>query len=164
MRPSIRSLMKAYLNGRAIGSRLGISLSRRPNMPRPPRADEAGGLYHALNRGNLRAAIFHKDAMGHVYQQRYKSFPIQYDEHFFVVCRYVERNALRARLVRRAEDWRWGSLWRWLQKPEPNPSLLSPWPMSRLPGWVDRVDCSPPQAGIHHTSTRPQTRSIPQKA
>ena len=29
-------------------------------MPRPPRADEAGGLYHALNRGNLRATIFHK--------------------------------------------------------------------------------------------------------
>jgi putative transposase len=31
-------------------------------MPRPPRANEAGGLYHALNRGNLRASIFHKDA------------------------------------------------------------------------------------------------------
>ena len=31
-------------------------------MPRPPRADEAGGLYHALNRGNLGATIFHKDA------------------------------------------------------------------------------------------------------
>ena len=31
-------------------------------MPRPPRADEAGGLYHALNRGNLRVTIFHKDA------------------------------------------------------------------------------------------------------
>ena len=29
-------------------------------MPRSPRADEAGGLYHALNRGNLRAEIFHK--------------------------------------------------------------------------------------------------------
>ena len=29
-------------------------------MPRSPRADEAGGLYHALNRGNLRATIFHK--------------------------------------------------------------------------------------------------------
>ncbi|TVS15402.1 MAG: hypothetical protein EA424_16180 [Planctomycetaceae bacterium] len=27
-------------------------------MPRPSRADEAGGLYHALNRGNLRAKIF----------------------------------------------------------------------------------------------------------
>lgn len=31
-------------------------------MPRPPRADEAGGFCHALNQGNLRADIFHKDA------------------------------------------------------------------------------------------------------
>ncbi len=174
-------------------------------MPRPPRADEAGGLYHALNRGNLRADIFRKEAdfvafeqilheglqlyqvelfsyqlmsnhyhlvlrplidremsrfmgwiggthtmryhahyhtsgLGHVYQQRYKSFPIQDDAHFLVVCRYVERNALRAELVDRAEDWRWGSLWRWLQRPEPDPSLLSPWPISRLPKWVERVN------------------------
>ncbi len=57
-------------------------------------------------------AHYHTSGLGHVYQQRYKSFPIQDDEHFFVVCRYVERNALRAGLVSRAEDWRWGSLWR----------------------------------------------------
>ncbi len=78
--------------------------------------------------------------MGHVYQQRYKSFPIQDDEHFFVVCRYVERNALRAGLVGRAEEWRWGSLWRWLQKPEPDPRLLSPWPPTRLPRRAERVN------------------------
>ncbi|MDA8746083.1 hypothetical protein N9N28_15775 [Rubripirellula amarantea] len=36
------------------------------------------------------------------------------DEHFFVVCRYVERNALRVGLFDCAEHWRWGSLWRWL--------------------------------------------------
>ena len=30
-------------------------------MPRPRRADEANAIYHALNRGNLRATIFHKD-------------------------------------------------------------------------------------------------------
>ena len=30
-------------------------------MPRPSRTDEAGGLYHALNRGSLCAEIFHKD-------------------------------------------------------------------------------------------------------
>lgn len=107
-------------------------------MPRPPRADEAGGLYHALNRGNMRATIFHKDAdyeafgrilyeglQGHVYQQHYKSFPIQDNGHFFVVCRYVERNALRAGLVDRDEYWRWSSRWRWLRKPEPNPPLES---------------------------------------
>lgn len=33
---------------------------------------------------------------GHVYQGRFKSFPVQDDEHFLAVCRYVERNALRA--------------------------------------------------------------------
>ncbi|QEG41601.1 transposase [Roseimaritima ulvae] len=140
-------------------------------MPRPKRADEANGIYHALNRGNARRTIFEKpedyDAFerilaeglqrypcqilsyqlmpnhwhfvlqpledgamsnflwwvtlthtqryhahygtageGHVYQGRFKSFPIQDDGHFFVVSRYVERNALRAGLVDRAEAWK----------------------------------------------------------
>lgn len=43
---------------------------------------------------------------GHRYQGRFKSFPIQDDDHFLTVCWYVERNALRANLVQRAEDWR----------------------------------------------------------
>ena len=30
-------------------------------MPRPTRADEAGAIYHALNRVNLRSTIFRKD-------------------------------------------------------------------------------------------------------
>jgi len=56
---------------------------------------------------------------GHVYQGRYKSFPVQRDEHLLTVNRYVERNALRSGLVAsggRAEDWRWGSLWRWVNR------------------------------------------------
>ena len=36
---------------------------------------------------------------GHLYQGRFKSFPIQDDEHFYVACRYVERNALRAEIA-----------------------------------------------------------------
>ena len=83
---------------------------------------------------------YHTSGLGHAYQQRYKSFPIQDHEHSFVVCRYVERNALRAGLVARAEDWRWGSLWRWLRKTEPDPRLLSPWRLPRLTNWVSRVN------------------------
>jgi putative transposase len=50
---------------------------------------------------------------GHVWQGRYKHFPVQRDHHLLTLIRYVERNALRARLVARAEDWPWGSLhWR----------------------------------------------------
>lgn len=77
---------------------------------------------------------------GHVYQSRFKSFPIQDDNHFFVVARYVERNALRAGLVDRAEEWRWGSLYRWIANPEPEPQLLAAWPVARLPNWVKRVN------------------------
>ncbi len=30
-------------------------------MPRQPRDDQAGQIYHALNRGNQRQTIFHKE-------------------------------------------------------------------------------------------------------
>lgn len=176
-----------------------------PHMGRPRRADEANGIYHALNRGNARSVIFHKEedyeafeqilaeglerypcqilayqlmpnhwhlvlrptedggmsnflrwvslthtmrlhahyhtaGEGHIYQGRFKSFPIQDDDHFLTVCRYVERNALRAGLVSKAEEWRWGSLSRWLTKPERQPRLLSKWPIARTPGWKQRVN------------------------
>jgi putative transposase len=174
-----------------------------PNMPRSPRVDVAGKIYHVLNRGNSRREIFFKEADyeafekvlaeglekypvdlfsyewmpnhwhmalspredggmsrllywitmthsqryhahyhtvgdGHVYQGRFKSFPVQDDAHFFVVCRYVERNALSAGLVEQAEQWRWGSLWNWCGGQ--SKIQLSPWPISRPPGWIKRVN------------------------
>ena len=62
---------------------------------------------------------------GHVYQGRFKSFPVQDDDHFCTVSRYVERNALRANLVERAEDWRCGSLYRWKLGTAKEKSLLA---------------------------------------
>jgi hypothetical protein len=64
-----------------------------------------------------------------VYQGRFKSFPIQDDDHFYVVCRYVERNALRAMLVEQAEQWQWSSLWRWKFGTAKEKELLSTWPV-----------------------------------
>jgi len=80
----------------------------------------------------------HSIGSGHVHQGRFKSFPVQDDEHFYTVCRYVERNALRANLVRRAEDWRWGSLHRWQQGSAKD--LLAAWPLRRLANWVQEVN------------------------
>ncbi len=37
-----------------------LGLCDAPSMPRSPRADEAGGHYHALNRANLGAKVFRK--------------------------------------------------------------------------------------------------------
>jgi len=90
----------------------------------------------------------HSTGSGHVYQGRFKSFPVQDDEHFLTVCRYVERNALRARLVQRAEAWRWGSLHRWQDGDAKEKSLLASWPLPRLPGWVEKVNSPQTEAEL----------------
>jgi putative transposase len=82
----------------------------------------------------------HSTGSGHVYQGRFKSFPVQEEEYFLTVCRYVERNALRANLVKRAEDWRWCSLSRWNRGTAVEKELLAPWPVRRSPGWVEHVN------------------------
>ena len=82
----------------------------------------------------------HSTGSGHVYQGRFKSFPVPEDEHFYTVCRYVERNALRANLAPGAQRWRWGSLHRWKQGTAKEKSLLAAWPLPRLAGWVEHVN------------------------
>lgn len=77
---------------------------------------------------------------GPLYQGRFKSFPVQTDEHFVTVARYVERNALRANLVRRAENWRWGSLWRHYKGDAKMKALLSDWPVPRPRNWLAHVN------------------------
>jgi putative transposase len=82
----------------------------------------------------------HAIGSGHLYQGRFKSFPIQQDEHFYSVARYVERNAMRANLVRRAELWPYGSLYRWLRGTADDRALLTAWPLPRKASWVDHVN------------------------
>jgi putative transposase len=78
--------------------------------------------------------------LGHVYQGRFKSFPIAEDEHLLSVLRYVERNPLRAGLVERAEEWRWSSLHRrrWGTPEERTLLAEPPVPLGRL--WCDYVN------------------------
>jgi putative transposase len=74
---------------------------------------------------------------GPLYQGRFKSFPVQEDGHLLSVCRYVQRNALRANLAPRAQDWRWGSLWQRRQA-QPPPWLLvtEQWPVTLPDDWL----------------------------
>jgi len=84
----------------------------------------------------------HRESFGSgpVYQGRFRSFPVQTDEHFLTVARYVERNALRAKLVKRAEQWQWSSLWRWAQGDPKLLAFLSDWPVKRPRQWVGWVN------------------------
>jgi putative transposase len=73
---------------------------------------------------------------GPLYQGRFKSFPVQEDEHFLAVCRYVERNVLRANLVPKAQEWKWFSLDQALS----GDTLLDPWPVDRPRNWRGHVN------------------------
>jgi putative transposase len=168
-------------------------------MPRAPRINTAGTIFHVLNRANSKLKIFEQNidyeefievltislkkyeidiysykimpthwhivcsaridgeisrwmswlqashtqrwhsrhktiGRGHFYQGRFKSFIIQKDQHFLQVCRYVERNALRAGLVKRAEDWRWSSLNRRNKIP------ISKWPIEKPKKYLEFVN------------------------
>lgn len=67
--------------------------------------------------------------LGHIYQGRYKSFFVQTNEYFLQLCRYVERNPVRAGLVKRAEQWRWSSAWRRVHGLKQDQILLDSWPV-----------------------------------
>ncbi len=85
---------------------------------------------------------------GHLYQGRFKSFVVQHDDHLLTVLRYVERNALRANLVKRAEEWRWSSLWRHTHGDTTANALLGEWPVDRPRNWVQRVNLPETEAEL----------------
>ncbi len=165
-------------------------------MPRIPRGETLGGIYHVINRGNMRMQVFddsedyeyffdllakgiakepielhaytlmpnhfhlllvpqsegalsrfmqwvmtshvryyHKKntTSGHIWQGRYKSFLVQQESYYITLMHYIEANALRAKLVKRAEDYMYASLYERLQRNrsllhEPYMDLQSDWP------------------------------------
>ena len=108
-----------------------------------PRNDgELGAFMQRLTTTHVRRWHRHRhsDGRGHLYQGTYKSLPVQDDRHFLVMSRYVERNALRAGLVERAEDWQWSSLWRREKGSPQERGILSEWPVERPRDWLRRVN------------------------
>jgi putative transposase len=101
------------------------------------------------NTHTMRWHAYHRTAgTGHLYQGRFKAFPVADDEHFYAVARYVERNALRAGLVRKAEAWRWSSLWRREFGAAEARSLLARWPVPLPRGWVAHVNTPQTEAEL----------------
>jgi len=83
-------------------------------------------------------AHYHTRGGGHLYQGRFKSFPVQDDGHFLTLCRYVEANALRAGLVKRAERWPWSGLY--ARRHRGKELVLSDWPVDRPRNWGAAVN------------------------
>ncbi len=60
------------------------------------------------HRRYTRRINFREDWRGHLWQERFHSFPMD-SAHFLMAARYIELNPVRAGLVERAGDWRWSS-------------------------------------------------------
>ena len=107
---------------------------------RPTRDDQVSEFFRRLTvMHTMRYHAHYKTSgTGHLYQGRFKSFPIQSDDHLLTVMRYVERNPVRANFTDRAEGWEWSSAYvrrkpaserRWLTFPEdpPLPRIWRTW-------------------------------------
>lgn len=125
----------------------------------PRKEGELSDFFHWLTLTHTQRwhAHYRDVGAGHLYQGRYKSFPVAEDDHYLTVLRYVERNALRASLVETAAAWMWGSLARRLGNAE-GPTL-SEGPVA-LPGtWsrhVDRPQSEAELAALRRSVTRGQ--------
>lgn len=52
---------------------------------------------------------FKYNRIGHLFQDRFKSEPVDSDEYFLTVLRYIHQNPIKARICERLEDYRYSS-------------------------------------------------------
>ncbi len=82
---------------------------------------------------------------GHIYRGRYKSFPVESNEYYLTVSRYVVANPLRAGLVQRAEDWPWSSLYPAASAPDVVRPPIVPGPVGLPEKWLAVVNTGQPR-------------------
>ncbi len=94
-----------------------------------------------LMTSHVRRYHRHYRSSGHVWQGRFRSFPVQSDEHLLTVMRYVERNPVRSRSipVRKAQNWPWSSVGTSPANVEEVPTL-HPGPVPRRKDWLQWVN------------------------
>lgn len=111
----------------------------------PENDGDLGAFMHRLSNAHTRKvhARTGTTGSGHLYQGRYKSFLVDSEKYLLAVIKYTERNAVRAKLVSRCEDWRWGSTWRRLRGTIEQKKLLDEIP-GELPDdyaqWINTAD------------------------
>jgi len=86
--------------------------------------------------------------IGHLYQGRYKSFPVQDDSHYLTVLRYIETNPSRAGLVKDASKWLWSSFA--VRQGYECPFVLSDGPIKLPSNWARRLNENFRQPELDH--------------
>jgi len=104
----------------------------------PHEDGDLGRWMHRLLTGHVKN--YHKKwgTSGRIWQGRFKAFPIEQDLHLLTVLRYVERNPLRANLVKHAQEWLWSSVS--VSPCRPTEGLVVDSPVPKPSDWRKLVD------------------------
>ena len=105
----------------------------------PRRDGELSRFVQRLGTAHVRRHHAHYGGGGHLYQGRFKSFPVQDDYHLLTLLRYVESNPLRGEkpLARKPAAWKWCSF---AARATPEgAALLDEWPVDVPKDWAALV-------------------------
>ena len=133
----------------------------RPFDPTP--IDDAGAgpgvrrTHRRYSRINARLRV-----TGHLFQSRYGSVAMD-EEHLMTAARYVALNPVRARLVPRAEDWRWSSVRAHLAGRTTASSAVAPI-LERCGGSLAELIASEPSVRSHSSPCARPRRSADRSA
>jgi putative transposase len=133
-----------------------LALCLMPNhwhlVVRPNSSRDLASFMRWLCTAHVRRHHAHyRSPPGHLYQGRYKSFPVQEDEHLLTLLRYVESNALRAKLAPSAGAWPWSS--DAMRKRKSPAALLCDWPIDRPRNWSALLEERLPENDLRHVRT-----------
>ena len=122
----------------------------RPVQSPDSSCPDPGNQYTLLSRPQADGRIAHGCAIGREFRPGTDSGTqlVLTDEHLLTVLRYIERNAVGAGLVARAEHWRWSGLWARMHGEDATKAILSPWPLERPVDWTGGADLSAKTSGL----------------
>jgi putative transposase len=124
----------------------------------PESADSLARAIGEAHRRYTRQINLREGVRGHLFQERFHSFPVETDSYLTSVIRYVETNPIRAGLAKTAEAYRWSSA-RYHVKGEPDP-LVKDSPIGRKSAsWRDMLretsEADIEKARLHTSTGRP---------
>ena len=115
------------------------------------------GLRHSLgeaHRRYTRHINFRKGWWGHLWQERFHSFPMD-ENYLLATVRYVERNPVKARLCKNPQDWQWSSALAHLEGKDDLLVKVKPM-LDRVDNWqyyLSNDDASSNELVAQHTRT-----------
>ena len=101
----------------------------------PGTPDGLRGALGEAHRRYTRRINLREGWLGHLWRERFHSFPVD-EAHLAAAVRHVELNPVRARLVRKAQRWRWSSAAAHLAGKDDELVSVAPL-LKRFPNWTD---------------------------